>query len=259
VIILPYYKNIVKSKHTTKKAKEEAMNVHFWFFLIVVILLIVGIIIMTKMLKTVQKEDHIPLDHVQLSSTTAIEEAISNRRSIHEFKNESLLYSNISQILWAAQGITDKNRGLRAAPSAGALYPLELYVIAGDVGNLASGVYKYRPDKHALVKVSTGDKRINLAEAAADQNWIHKAPASIVICAVYERTAQKYKEHAERFVHMEVGAVAENIALQCISLEMATVFVGVFDDNKVRSVIDAAKNEVPMCVLTLGKTFTKLN
>ncbi len=235
------------------------MNIHFWFFIIIIVFFVVGVIVMTRTLKTAQKEDYIFLHHIQASSTTSIEEAIINRRSTREYKKESLTYKDISQILWAAQGLTDKDRGFRAAPSAGALYPLELYLVVGDVSQLSAGVYRYCPDKHALILVSSGDKRIVLAEAAVSQNWIHKAPASIVICGVYERTVPKYKDRAERYVHMEAGAVAENIALQCISLEMGTVFVGAFDDKLVRSVITAAKKETPLCILPLGKMFKELN
>jgi SagB-type dehydrogenase family enzyme len=158
-------------------------------------------------------QEKIKLPKPRQDSTISVEKALKERRSVRDYKNESLTISEISQLLWSAQGITASG-GLRTAPSAGALYPLEVYIIVGNVTNMKSGIYKYIPESHELVKVIAGDKRSELSNAALHQSPIKDAPAVIVISAVYERTTGKYGERGVRYVHMEVGHAAQNILLQ---------------------------------------------
>ena len=129
---------------------------------------------------------------------------LQQRRSLREYSSQSLSLAEVGQLLWAAQGITDL-RGFRTAPSAGALYPLELYIVAGNVSGLAPGVYRYQVRKHRLIQHITGDKRKELARAALSQNWLAEAPVVFVFCAEYKRTSIKYGKRAKRYVHMEVG------------------------------------------------------
>ncbi|MGA2663114.1 MAG: SagB/ThcOx family dehydrogenase, partial [Verrucomicrobiota bacterium] len=150
------------------------------------------------------------------------------------------------------QGITDPE-GRRAAPSAGALYPLEVLLVAGGQDELPAGVYRYRPQGHGLIPVIQGDRRAKLAAAALDQDWFNDAPATIAIAAVYERTARKYKQRAERYVLMEVGHAAQNVHLQAVALDLGTVVVGAFDDAEVKRVLTLALNEEPMCLMPVGK------
>lgn len=216
------------------------------------ILLLIGVSFMRGTPEQ-QERKIVALSRPRESSRISVEKAIKERRSVRSYKHGFLAMKQFSQLLWAAQGITDEKKELRAAPSAGALYPLEIYVVVGQVEGLPTAVYKYAIGKHELVKVSNGDKRALLSSAALSQSWVAAAPASIVICAVYERTSRKYGQRAQRYVHIEVGAVAENIYLQGRAVGIGTVFVGAFDDESVKRVIGAKPDENPLAILPLGK------
>jgi len=206
-------------------------------------------------------------------SQTSVEAALRQRRSVREFKREALTLAEISQLLWATQGITNPD-GKRTAPSAGAAYPLEVLLVVGKrdgeverprepkhpeksglAGTLAlpAGLYRYRPQGHEVVCVAEGDKRAKLAAAALDQDWLTDAPVTIVIAAVYERTARRYRQRAERYVHMEVGHAAQNVHLQAVALDLGTVVVGAFDDAQVKRVLALADNEQPLCLMPVGQ------
>ena len=185
-------------------------------------------------------------------SRTSVESAFYRRRSVREFGKTELTLAEVSQLLWAAQGITDPE-GKRTAPSAGALYPLEVFLVAGGQDELPAGLYRYRPPTHDLVSVVQDDRRAQLAAAALEQEWLRHAPVTIVIAAVYERTARKYKERAERYVHMEAGHAAQNVHLQAVALDLGTVVVGAFDDAEVKRVLTLAANEEPLCLMPVGK------
>ncbi|MFH0898091.1 MAG: SagB/ThcOx family dehydrogenase [bacterium] len=197
-------------------------------------------------------ESTVVLPKVLLQGKTSIEQAVNQRRSVRDYKNDALSLQQISQLLWAAQGVTS-SQGLRAAPSAGALYPLEVYLVAGNVHDLEAGVYKYLIGDHVLKKIETGDKRASLCSAALSQDSVKQAAACFVLCAVYSRTKVKYGPRGHQYVHMEIGAVAENVYLQAGALGIGTVFVGAFEDSGVQGVIGALKDEVPLCILPLGK------
>ena len=189
-----------------------------------------------------------PAIHGELS----VEEALATRRSVREYANQPLSLENISQLLWAAQGITSRD-GLRTAPSAGALYPLEIYLAAGSVDGLKAGVYKYRPYDHELSVVSYGDCRSALSKTALGQSCVKDAPAVFIIAAVYERTQKKYGDRAERYVEIEVGCAVQNIYLQAESLNLGTVVVGAFNDRVMKRVLSMAKDEQPLAVMSVGK------
>ena len=157
----------------------------------------------------------------------------------------------MSSTHWAAQGIT-ADGNLRTAPSAGALYPLELYVVAGHVEGLPSGVYHYQPHGHRLVPVVSGDKRHELASAAVKQMWIATAPAVVVFGAVHARTAAKYGSRASRYVHIEVGHAAENLFLQAQDLDLATADIGAFDDQEVARVLRLPGDVAPLLLMPVG-------
>jgi len=198
--------------------------------------------------------EYIVLPTANMDSSMSVKQAISERRSVRAFKNEPLTMQELSQLLWSAQGITNKSKGLRAAPSAGALYPCELYIVVGNVADLAAGVYKYVIGKHELVKISDGDKRTELASVSLSQMWIATAPATIVVVGIIERISRKYgKAHAPQYVHIEVGAIAENVYLQGRVLGIGTTFVGAFDDNNLKRLLGAPADEEPFAVLPLGK------
>jgi SagB-type dehydrogenase family enzyme len=185
-------------------------------------------------------------------SNTSIEKALLKRRSVREYKNEALSLGELSQLLWAAQGITAPPF-YKTAPSAGALYPLDLFVVAGDIENLSDGIYKYKPQDHELVYILDGDKRTKLYNAALSQSPIKDAPAVIILGAVYSRTTQKYGERGIRYVHIEVGHVAQNIYLQAVSLNLGTVVIGAFYDDDVKEVLNIQDNWEPLALMPIGK------
>ncbi len=194
----------------------------------------------------------VELPEPERTGDLSTEAAIEDRRSRRDYGDRPLSLDDLGQILWAAQGITEPRRDLRAAPSAGALYPLEVYVAAGEVSELTSGVYRYRPAGHELVRATDGDHRGELARAALNQSWIRSAPAVVVIAAVYERTERRYGGRADRYVHMEVGAAAENVYLQAEALGLATVLVGAFRDGRVRDVLALPDDHAPLGLMPLG-------
>ena len=186
------------------------------------------------------------------SGGISVEEALLDRRSVRNYKDEALTLAEISQLLWAAQGITHPG-GYRTAPSAGALYPLEVYVVAGNVDGLRPGIYKYRPQGHELEKVAEGDVRAELCVAALDQECIEDCAAVLVFAAVYERTTRKYGDRGVRYVHMEVGHTAQNVYLQTVSLGLETVVVGAFDDDEVKRMLQMQDDEQALCIIPMGR------
>jgi len=194
----------------------------------------------------------IALPEPRLESEVSIEETLLQRRSVREYAGIPLTLDEVSQLLWAAQGVTAEWGG-RTAPSAGALYPLEVYLVVGDVEGLAVGVYKYKPEGHELLKISDLDVREGLAKATWGQNWVEEGAIDIVIAAVYERTAKKYGNRGEQYVHMEAGHAAQNIYLQAVALDLGMVTVGAFYDKWVRNVLGMPQNEVPLYVIPVGR------
>lgn len=187
------------------------------------------------------------------TGTMPFERALNQRRSVRTYQREAMTLNEVSQLLWAAQGITH-TEGYRTAPSAGALYPLELYVLAGRVEGLPQGVYRYRPHDHVLVTTESRDRRADLARAALGQTWVQAGAIAMVITAVYERTTRKYGERGLRYTHIEVGHVAQNIYLQATTLNLGTVVVGAFDDEDVKAVLNLPDAEQPLAIMPVGRT-----
>lgn len=183
---------------------------------------------------------------------TSVEKALRERRSIRDFKRQPLSIAEISQLLWAAQGITASG-GLRTAPSAGALYPLEVYLVAGNVGGLPQGLYKYRPDGHEVIGAVEGDKRTELSRAALGQTSVRDAAAVLLIAAVYGRTTARYGERGIRYVHIEIGHVGQNVCLQAVALNLGAVVIGAFDDSLVKRIANLTRKEEPLYMIAIGK------
>lgn len=194
----------------------------------------------------------IELPEPQYSGGIPVEEALLERRSIRSYGDGALTLVEVSQLLWAAQGITNP-RGYRTAPSAGALYPLEVYVAAGNVDGLKAGIYRYRPQGHELEMVAVGDVRADLCAAAVNQECVEDGAAVLVFAGVYERTTGKYGERGVRYVHMEVGHAAQNVYLQAVSLGLGTVVVGAFDDDEVEGLLQMAEDERALCIMPVGR------
>ncbi len=194
----------------------------------------------------------IKLPEPSYTGNTSVETALSKRRSIRDYSGENLTLDEVSQLLWAAQGITAPWGG-RTAPSAGALYPLELYIVVGDVEGIDKGVYKYSREEHELEKVKEGDIRAELADAAIGQACIRDAAIDIVFTAVYERTTRKYGERGIRYVHMEAGHAAQNVYLQAVSLDLGTVVTGAFIDDRVKELVNAGEQEKTLYIMPVGR------
>lgn len=194
----------------------------------------------------------IKLPQTRYDSDISIEESMLSRKSIRSYTGEPLTLQEISQLLWAAQGITDFT-GRRTVPSAGALYPLELYVVAGNVVDLDPGVYHYGTDKHQLTRVFDGDVRAGLASAALGQGCVRSGAISCVMTAIYERTTVRYGERGTRYVHIEVGHAAQNLCLQAVALDLGAVVVGAFDDEQVAEVLKIPEDEHPLYIIPLGR------
>jgi len=181
-----------------------------------------------------------------------LEATLDRRRSLRDFSGAALALADLGQLLWAAQGTTS-GEGHRTAPSAGALYPLEVYVVAGRVEGLAAGCWRYETRAHRLVGIAEGDRRRPLAAAALGQDWLARAPAVIVLAGVEERTAFKYGDRAPRYVHIEAGAAAQNVALQAEARGLGTVVVGAFDDARVAELAGLRTGERPLALLPVGR------
>lgn len=201
----------------------------------------------------IEKSQTIFLPEPQISGKVSLEETISKRRSRRNFKDKALTLEQISQILWSAQGITNKEKGSRSAPSAGALYPLEIYLVVSDQGveDLETGVYHFSPKENNLKMVKAGDYRDDLAKAGLGQSSINQAPVSIVITAIYERVTQKYGDRGKKYVHMEAGHAGQNIYLQAEALGLGTVVIGAFNDGQVKRVLSLAEGE-PLYIMPIG-------
>jgi SagB-type dehydrogenase family enzyme len=173
-------------------------------------------------------------------------EAAAKRRSVREFAPGALSLEQISQLAWAAQGITEPTRGLRTAPSAGALYPLELYLLTEE------GVFHYLPQGHKLIQLSDADRRGDLSKAALGQSSVAQAALDIVIAGVFSRTEAKYGERARQYVYIEAGHVGQNIHLQAVALGLGSVSVGAFRDQAVSEALGLPGDQTPLYVIPVG-------
>lgn len=208
---------------------------------------------------TEPKNDQLPLPTElvlpapRTDSDVSLEQTLLNRRSVRDYRGEPLNLSQVSQLLWAAQGITQAGTGFRTAPSAGATYPLETYLVVGDVVGLSPGVYRYEPGNHTLARTVTGDIRRELATAALGQGSVRGGAVAIVFTAVYHRTTQRYGERGIRYVHMEAGHAAQNVYLQAVALDLGTVTIGAFSDEQVSQLLNLPADEKPLYIMPVGK------
>jgi SagB-type dehydrogenase family enzyme len=199
-----------------------------------------------------ENQDIVKLPQPKYTSKISVEEALQSRRSVRKYSTEPLTLPEVSQLLWAAQGIT-RSRGFKTAPSAGALFPLEVYLVAGNVKGIKAGLYKYNPEGNELIKIASGDKRIDLYRAALQQPWVKDGAIAILLAGVFQRTQQKYGARGSRYVHIESGSAAQNVYLQAASLKLGTVLVGAFDDKKVKSILQMSPDEDPLVIMPVGR------
>jgi SagB-type dehydrogenase family enzyme len=187
-----------------------------------------------------------PLPPPALVGDTSLEELLALRRSVRQYDDQPLTTAELGQLLWAAQGITSED-GLRTAPSAGALYPLEIYLAT------AEGVFHYDPQNHQLLVVSQNDARTDLYAAARRQNPVRQAPAVFIVTAVYERTAEQFgDERTPRYVHLEAGHAAQNLLLQAVALDLGAVSIGGFTDKEVQEALGLPADHQPLYLIPVG-------
>ncbi len=201
------------------------------------------------------KQQVIKLPQPIYKSTTSVEQAIYRRKSCRRFKNVKLTKSQISQLLWSVGGtnIDGITSATRVYPSAGGIYPLEIYLLCGDVADLPKGIYKYDWKNHALTLITVGDLRSQLAKVCYYQNFISEAPISIIWTAVVEKTTARYGTRGkERYICIDLGHSAQNLYLQCETLGLGTVAVGAFDDTEVAKLLSLPQNEVPLYIMPVG-------
>jgi SagB-type dehydrogenase family enzyme len=196
--------------------------------------------------------EHSPLPPPKLSSNFSIEEALHARRSVREYSGEELTLAELTQLLWSAQGITHED-GLRTAPSAGARYPLELYLLVTRVQDLQAGIYKYLPHEHTLMTVAAGDWAKELEKAAVGQSSVGNAAAVFIITGVFERTTERYGDRGVRYVYIEVGCAAQNLALQAEAFQLGSVFIGAFNEDDVKRILQLPAEEEPLAIIPVGR------
>jgi SagB-type dehydrogenase family enzyme len=186
--------------------------------------------------------------------TISVEEALQKRTSVREYTDEPLTLNQVSQLLWATQGVNRPERDDRTTPSAGGTYPLEVYVVVSEDGvtGLAPGAYRYIPLRHSITPVSLGDHIPALSVAAFDQEWAAEAEINIVIAAVFNRTTRRYGERGTQYVYMEAGHAAQNIYLQAAALGLGTVMIGGFNDELVQRVIGLPEEQKPLYIAPVG-------
>ena len=189
-----------------------------------------------------------------LDGKVSVEKAVKERRTIRDFKGQSLSLTQLSQLLWAAQGVTDPKEGKRAAPSGGALYPLDIYVIIGRNGveRIEEGIYHYLPEGHSILRISQGDRRKEVAPASLWQMWMARAPVIFIITAEYKRITGKYGERGIRYALIEVGHVGQNLFLQAEALGLGTGIVGAFNDNDLLKITGIVPKHEPILIMPVG-------
>jgi SagB-type dehydrogenase family enzyme len=195
------------------------------------------------------EQEMIKLPSPRLESAASLERTISIRRSLRDFSPESLSVEQVSQLLWSGQGITGGEE-LRAAPSAGALYPMELRVLVQRVKGLEPGLYVYKPEAPALEAQRMPDVDYPLGDAAYGQDWMEQAPIVIFVTATPSRTRVKYGERTERYLFLEAGHIGQNILLQAVALGLGGTPVGAFDDNRLAKFLGT--RQTPLYILPIG-------
>ena len=174
-----------------------------------------------------------------------LEEVLKKRRTCRDFvRDKKLTIEQISQLLWATYGITEISYGLKTAPSAGARYPLDIYVAKED------GVFKYDPQEHALIEVLKEDVREKVAIASWNQDFIASSSCVFIFYAVYERTTSRYGERGIRYVHIDLGHAAQNLLLQAEALDLGACPVGAFNDSEIKKILKF-KGE-PLYIIPVG-------
>ena len=199
--------------------------------------------------------DVIQLPDPSFSSDISVEEALNARKAVRSFLDEPIEIGDLSQLLWAACGkkVDGVSGASRTIPSAGALYPIKVYAIVGNVSGIAPGIYLYNWRNHTVELVKSGDYRESVSKAGLFQRFIRKAPLIMVVTAVSGKTSLVYGNRGStRYVHMEAGHSAQNIYLQAAALNLGTVTIGAFDDDKLKAILEIRREET-LYIMPVGK------
>jgi SagB-type dehydrogenase family enzyme len=185
--------------------------------------------------------------------TVSVEEALKARRTVRQFAGRGLDLKQVAQLLWGADGISDR-RGLRTAASAGATYPLEIYLVVGErgVAEVPAGIYRYLVKEHALETAVKGDLCQVVARACLHQSWMAAAPVMLVIAAEYRRCTARYGERGLMYTHMEAGHVGTNVFLQAEAMGLGAGIVGAFEDQGLSSILQLPSQYEPLLVMPVG-------
>ena len=196
----------------------------------------------------------ISLPKPSFDGKVSVEKAIKGRRTVRDFREKSLSLNHLSQLVWAGQGITDLLENKRAAPSGGALYPLDIYILVGENGveRMKGGGYRYLTKEHSLLPIAKGDSRKEIALASLSQMWMAQAPIIFIITAEYRRITGKYGERGIRYALIEVGHVGQNLFLQAEALGLGAGIVGAFNDTEVSNIAGLPPKHEPLLIMPVG-------
>lgn len=198
-----------------------------------------------------ENADAIPLPDPDTSGGSSLAWTLQNRHAARDFLPGSIRLQALVQLLWAAQGETDRTTTRRAAPSFNNLYPLSVYVLAGNVERLNGGCYQYLPEDHALRRMTLDDLREPLAQSLREQ-WIANAPVVLIFAGDYERAAQRLGKNSARYVDIELGHAAQNVYLQATALHVGTIFFAIFDHKKINALLNLSPQELPVGIMPVG-------
>jgi len=199
---------------------------------------------------------HFPIRPLNQRGGKSLWEAIAQRRSIREFSDQPITFSELSQLIWATQGITLKAWGyeFRASPSAGALYPIETYLIASRVEEIPSGLYHYNVKETQLIFLKEGHFGLDICQAGLGQEMLEEAACVFVWTAIVERSKWKYRERAYRYIYMDVGHIGQTFYLAATALNLGCCTVGAFFDSEVDRVIGVdGKKEISVYLGAVGR------
>ncbi|MFH1460089.1 MAG: SagB/ThcOx family dehydrogenase [Candidatus Omnitrophota bacterium] len=214
----------------------------------IVYILIIFLLILFPNYLIMAELETLSLPQIQIDGKISLEKTLQSRRSQRSFQDKDLTQNQLSQILWAAGGITEKNTGgnLRTAPSAGALYPIEIYVIS------KNGVYHYLPLTQKIEILQKQDLRRALSNAALGQSSVKEAAVNIVLCVVYSRITGKYGQRGIRYSYIEAGHIGQNIHLQAVALGLGSVSIGAFEDKEVKNILNLPVDHEPVYIIPVG-------
>lgn len=225
---------------------------------LILIMMVSALLILTPVCSLVTKAMGILLPMPSHKGTVTVEEALKARRTKRSFKARSLTLKEFSQVLWAAYGVTAKVSGyhLKTSPSAGGLYPIDIYAVVGKdgVGTLAPGVYRFRPENHSIKCIKEGDLRAAVAKHSVHQMWMAKAPVMLVITGEYARCTIKYGQRGVMYTHIEAGHVGQNVFLQAEAIGLKAGIVGAFNNKQIIKTIGIPSSHNPLLIMPVGFT-----